>query len=465
MHQLPRPIFDIYALSLPRGHAFGDRLPAEAWRSEDGLAWGAVTRDVHDQSFGILVMRRREDWVWVMVRQEHGFRDSTDARTTIESSMNEGAPPEPIPPNTARRPALHDVQDRTPSEIFMVLTRPSHHVAAWLLNQVYLAFPNPDQSWAGDCQTENFHTRMWEAHLLACLREQGLLVTQPRPSPDFHIENRRGDEAWIEAVTANPPIRYNQVNAPLTSPPEDARERFFGRAALRFAKTLGNKLAKGYDCLPHVADKPFAIALADFHAPGSMVWSREALISYLYGMEARVVEIHGRRIASSTDVSHLLGDSAFPAGLFRNTVHSELSAVIFTNACSIAKFNRVGVSAGALTKGLRYVRFGKFYDQTPGALEGIPFCLDITSDEYRALWPQGYEPWSAELEIFHNPFARFPFPRTLLPEATHWFDAGGEITCESHYKTSVLWSQTLIQNDRDPMPTLRNPPLPAEPED
>ena len=274
---------------------------------------------MHDQSFGILVMRRREDWVWVMVRQEHGFRDSTDARTTIESSMNEGAPPEPIPPNTARRPALHDVQDRTPSEIFMVLTRPSHHVAAWLLNQVYLAFPNPDQSWAGDCQTENFHTRMWEAHLLACLREQGLLVTQPRPSPDFHIENRRGDEAWIEAVTANPPIRYNQVNAPLTSPPEDARERFFGRAALRFAKTLGNKLAKGYDCLPHVADKPFAIALADFHAPGSMVWSREALISYLYGMEARVVEIHGRRIASSTDVSHLLGDSAFPAGLFRNT--------------------------------------------------------------------------------------------------------------------------------------------------
>ena len=68
------------------------------------------------------------------------------------------------------------------------------------------------------------------------------------------------------------------------------------------------------------------------------------------------------------------------------------------------------MSAGALTKGLRYVRFGKFYDQTPGALEGIPFCLDITSDEYRALWPQGYEPWSAELEIFHNPFARFPFP-------------------------------------------------------
>jgi hypothetical protein len=360
---------------------------------------------------------------------------------------------------------LYDVQDRKPSDIFMLLVRPSHHVAAWLLNQVYLAFPSPDESWAGDCQTDNFHTRMWEAHLLACLREQGMLVSQPHPSPDFHIENRRGDEAWIEAVTANPPVRYNHVNAEPTSPPEDTRERFLGPAALRFAKTLGSKLQKRYDRLPHVADKAFAIALADFHAPGSMVWSREALIGYLYGMHAEVMEVDGRQIAWSSDVSHLLGDTAFPAGLFRTSVHSELSAVIFTNACSIAKFNRVGVSAGALTKGLRYVRFGKFYDRTPGALEGIPFCLDITSDEYRALWPQGYEPWSAELEVFHNPFARHPLPRTLLPEATHWFHAGGEVVSESHYETSVLWSRTLIQNDNDPMPTLGNPKLPVEPEE
>jgi hypothetical protein len=67
MHRLPQPIFDIYALSLPRGHAFRDRPPVEAWQSEDGLAWGIVTRDVNDRSFGVLVMRRREDHVWVMV--------------------------------------------------------------------------------------------------------------------------------------------------------------------------------------------------------------------------------------------------------------------------------------------------------------------------------------------------------------------------------------------------------------
>ena len=123
------------------------------------------------------------------------------------------------------------------------------------------------------------------------------------------------------------------------------------------------------------------------------------------------------------------------------------------------------VSAGALTKGLRYVRYGKFYDRTPGALDGIPFCLEIISDEYRALWPQGYEPWSAELEIFHNPFALHQLPPTLLPEATHWFHAGGEVVCKSHYETSVLWSRTLIQNDTDPMPRVRDLKVPVGPEE
>ena len=376
--------------------------------------------------------------------------------------MKEGAPPEPIPINAQRRPALYDMHGREPSTVFKLLTHPTHHVAAWLLNQVYLALPNPDRNWVGDCQTRNFHTRLWEAHLLAAFREQGLLVTQPYPSPDFHVMNRCGDEAWIEAVTANPSVPYDHVNSKLTGPPKDMVERFLGLAAVRFAKTLGNKLERHYDRLAHVSGKPFVIALADFQAPASMTWSREALVGYLFGMHAERAEVGGRVVAVSKPSSHLQGASHFPAGLFRNADHSELSAVVFTNACAISKFNRVGVSAGALVKSLRYVRFGKFYDRTPGALDGIPFCLDVASDEYRRLWPQGYEPWSAELEVFHNPYAQRPLPHALVPEATHWFEAQGEIVCRAHYETSVLWSKTLIQNDSDPMPTMGNFRQPAE---
>jgi hypothetical protein len=332
-----------------------------------------------------------------------------------------------MPPATPRRPALYDLKRRTASDIFKSLQMQAHHPAAWMLNQLYLALPKPDRNWAADCQTVNFHTRLWEAQLLASFREQGLLVTQPHEAPDFRIENRLGGEGWVEAVTANPAVPYNHSNAPPSTPPQVREELFFGSAALRFAKTLGNKIARRYDRLPHVVGRPFMIAIADFQAPASMIWSREGLIGYLYGLGADVAEIDGRRRAIKVSASHLLGNSGFRAGLFADDQQAELSAVIFSNACSTAKLNRVAISGGGAPKGLRCMRIGMFFDRTPGALEGIPFCLDVTGAEYRALWPHGYEPWSAELEVFHNPFARYPVPFELLPEATHWFDKDGEI--------------------------------------
>ena len=104
-------------------------------------------------------------------------------------------------------------------------------------------------------------------------------------------------EAWVEAVTANPPVPYNHVNSQPIHQPESRKELFLGPAAVRFAKTLGNKLQRGYDRLPHVSDKPFMIALADFQAPASMVWSREALIGYLYGMHVEVIDVKWRPVA------------------------------------------------------------------------------------------------------------------------------------------------------------------------
>jgi hypothetical protein len=464
MRELPQWEFDIYALSLPRGHGFGHRPPVGAWRSDDGMACGIVTKDVNDGSFGSLVMRRRVDLVWATTTKEYGFASKAEACARIAPLLKEGEPLEPLPPGTALRPALHDLNGRTPSDVFMVLARSSHVPAAWVLNQLYLALPTPDRNWVSDCQTANFHARLWEAQLLASFREQGLLVTQPHESPDFRIENTLGGEAWVEAVTANPPVAYNHVNAPHSVAPSSREELFFGPAALRFAKTLGNKLGRHYDRLPHVTGKPFMIGIADFQAPASMMWSREGLIGYLYGQGAEVAEVNGRQQAMPMPASQLLGPSAFPAGLFADDRHAELSAVIFSNACSIAKLNRVAVSGRGAPKGLRFTRIGNFFDRTPGALKGVPFCLDVTSDEYRSLWPQGYEPWSAELEVFHNPYARNPVPLELLPEATHWFEHDGERVCRSIYATSILWSQTLIQDEGQPAPRLEDFLLQADPD-
>lgn len=254
----------------------------------------------------------------------------------------------------------------------------------------------------------------------------------------------------MEAVTANPRVRYEPVGAVPSLQPEAAEELFFGPAALRFAKTIGNKLQRGYADMAHVIGHLFAIALADFHAPASMMWSREALLGYLYGLSAELVEVGGERVAIAGEADRLLGETGVPAGLFRNDAHPELSAIIFTNACALSKLNRIALTRGAPLGERRYVRYGKFYDRADGALDGIPFCLDVLSKEYRSLWPQTWEPWCAELEVFHNPFARTPLPHSLIPEATHWFEANGQMNYTSHYDTGILWSGSMMDAGRRP---------------
>lgn len=454
MREIPQWEFDFYALSLPRGHGFGDEPPVAAWSAGDGNGCGIVTENSKDDSFGLTLMRRRVDSVWTVTKRAGGFATIEAARKALEPDLAVGLALEPLPPGAVMRASLSDLAGREPSDVFKILRNKTHHPAAWALNQLYLALPKPDRNWVSDCQTTNFHTRLWEAQLLASFREQGLLVEQPFESPDFRIENRLGGEAWVEAVTANPPVPYNHVNAPFADVPTDPEEIFFGAAALRFAKTIGNKLARRYDQLPHVVQKPFILAVADFQASGSMLWSREGLIGYLQGFGATTAEVDGQMQAVPMLADHLLGPARFPAGLFSNAQHSELSAVIFTNACSIAKLNRVAISGGGAPEGFRYTRVGNFFDRTPGALKGIPFCFDITSAEYRGLWPHGYEPWTAEMEVFHNPYARHPVSVDLLPEATHWFEQAGEWMCSSVYEASILWSQTLITSTKQPALTL-----------
>lgn len=445
MNDISVTLFNVIALSLPRGLGFGGTPPVGAWMSDDNISCGALTRNRINGTYGVLIMRRRVDDVWCVLRIEDDLSSKDHAMTLIREQLEGQFLRAPLPEGVRRRARLWDARNVEASKIFMSLFSPTRRIGAWMLNQLYLALPNPDPNWASDCQTGNFHTRLWEAHLLASFREQGLLVTQGYQSPDFLVSSGRGGEAWVEAVTANPVERYEHYGAEPVEPPEDSRERTLGSAAVRFAKTIRSKLDKKYDALPHVVGKPFVIALADFHAPGSMLWSREALVSYLYGFFAHIVERDGIQVAEAEEVKCLLGDSEVPAGLFRLEKNANLSAVIFSNACSISKLSRVGISAGALLDGYRYIRIGEFFDRTPGALRGIPFSLDVSSAEYRALWPPYmYEPWSAEIEVFHNPLARHPIPDEMFPEVTHWREVNGEIKCSAFFETSVLRSRTLI---------------------
>jgi len=49
-----------------------------------------------------------------------------------------------------------------------------------------------------------------------------------------------------------------------------------------------------------------------------MTWTREALVSYLYGFFARVVERNGVQVAAAEEVRILRSDVKTPSGLFRS---------------------------------------------------------------------------------------------------------------------------------------------------
>ncbi len=446
--QLIKPIsqrqFELYALSLERGPNFEPSHIFSAYQVGRGGACGCILLDPERRAFTTLAMRRRVDHRWVCVDKSGPLSNPEAALDRLSVSMRGGDPPEPLPPAARRRPPLMKTGPRGTSPEFDLLTGTISHLPALMAaGECYLALPNPDANFVTDLQTNNFASRLFELYLLACIREQGLIVRQDHVSPDFWIE-KNGAACWIEAVTANSETPRAGGIGDWVHAPEDRNERLTGAPAERFAKTLRGKLQRNYHELDHVDGQPFALAIADFHESGSMVWSREALPTYLYGLRADVEGEGADRRAIGTPIANLTGKHGIPAGLFRDPDFAHLSAVVFSNAATLAKFNRMGFLAGWRPPGLEMIRHGLIFDRTPGALEPIPFELSVASPEYQSLWPWG-EAWCQELEVFHNPQATNPIPFDLIPGATHWFERDGDIECSTIWANSILSSVTHLR--------------------
>lgn len=450
-HQLITPIsqrqFELYALSLERGPNFS---PAQIFRSylaEHGNASGCILLDPERESFTSLTLRRRVDHRWVKTDESGPYTTPEAALDRLSISMHGCDPLEPLPPSTRRRPLLLKAGPRRKSREFEILTSTISHLPALMaIGECYLALPNSDANFVTDFQTSNFASRLFELYLLACFREQGLNVRQDHVSPDFRIE-KNGVECWVEAVTANSETPRASGIGDWVNAPADRNERLAGSPAERFAKTLRGKLQRNYHDLEHVKGRSFALALADFHESGSMIWSREALPTYLYGLRADIEGEGDQRRAVGTPIAKLTGKHGIPAGLFRDPDFAHLSGVIFSNAATIAKFNRMGFLAGLRPPGLKMIRRGILLDRTPGVLKPIPFELSVDSPEYHALWPWG-EAWCQELEVFHNPLATHPIPFDLIPGATHWFERDEDVECCTVWANSVLASITYLRIDR-----------------
>ena len=141
-------------------------------------------------------------------------------------------------------------------------------------------------------------------------------------------------------------------------------------------------------------------------------------------------------ISAIKNPDHVYGGKVVPSGFFDLPGAENVSAVLFSNAGTLAKFDRMGIAAGFIPTGHRYFRFGVRSNHKPNAVTPVSFFEEIKSEGYE-------EYWSDELQLFHNPNAKRP----LLPEEfsgiTQHFFKNGEVYSRTPQNT-IFASQTMI---------------------
>ena len=303
------------------------------------------------------------------------------------------------------------------SPIFENIRDTTHSQAAReQLQEIANWFIDGDGNFVREFQTNGTNARLWELYLFRVFHALDLDIDQSIAIPDFALEHK-GRKLFVEAVTAN---SQNKDPIDLMAGPTPMPENFWqfieNDMPIIFGSPLFSKMKKAYWEREPVKDNPFALAIADFHTPGSMVWSHTALSIYLYGTSVkRVMGPEGYEVAIPKPLwDHVRGAKVIPSNFFSQPGAENVSAIIFSNAGTKAKFSRMGTLAGFGDPSMSIRRIGTLSNPAPGALDGIPFDINIKNGKYT-------EEWADELEIYHNPNAVHPWPdETILPKATHF---------------------------------------------
>lgn len=434
------------------------------WSDTDETLLGLVFVDVTDGDYGTMIMHRdrigrfRSCEVDVSIRSRRQAEKAVRGR--IAELARDGVPDdfghqgdEPNAPYDVLSSSV--VKDDAALHPFFVHLRdhPSKAPARAVLREIGPWLAPSDPHFIREFQTNGFDQRIWELYLWATLREAGFDVEQPE-APDF-LCGAPGLSFTVEATTVGPSMSGPLAEHPSPSTPEEFAEFNANYMALKFGSALMSKLEKRnaagepYWDRPETKDKPFLIALADFHIPGgtetgpaSMTYSSSALWPYLYGH--RIVWYHdddGNLVIQAVPGADLAyGPKRAPTGYFDQPGSENISAILFSNAGTIPKFDRMGLAAGFEAPGFIFQRVGFRTDPDPNATVGIPFSQNVQDEGYT-------EFWGDELQVFHNPNARNPLPVGAFPGAQqHFFENGDQHTVGP--SGSVLSSLTLVTGIR-----------------
>lgn len=280
-------------------------------------------------------------------------------------------------------------------------------------------FGDIDGNFVDQFQSVNgFDSRLWEIYLFAFLTEEGFLFDRSNYRPDF-VVRKDGIEIGIEAVI---------VARPKTTPPSTDPSKLLNKSLeeiekensndmpLRFGSALYSKLSKKYWEDEHLKNKPLILAIADFHADQSMIWSFPALLGYLYGYdypysinENKEVVIKPQKI----DPYIKPNGEKIDSGFFFTPDSENVSAVLFSATATISKFTRMGIQAGFGVKDHMVLRVGAKFNKEGKAFLPEKFIYEVNEN--------CNESWGEGVSMFHNPNAKYPIDIDLFPNVAHHF--------------------------------------------
>jgi hypothetical protein len=310
-----------------------------------------------------------------------------------------------------------------------------------LLRKIQKNFHDPDGNFVEQFQTSGFDQRTFELFLHEMFRDYGREIDRNHDRPDF-ILRRDGLTVAVEAVTASPASNNGVI--PYSPFPDGSNDNIAQLIRhdlpIRLGSPLYSKLRKRYWELDQVKNKPLVFAIQDFSRPGSLLSSSVALSQYLYGIEHHSeYDVSGSLIVGHSNIDTHENDlKSIPSGFFRQPGSEHISAIIFTNSGTVAKFNRMGQEGDAHDASLIMFRYGTCYRHDPNASLPAPFLYEVnTSSSPRETWRQG------SIAI-HNPNAKLPIPIGWLGTSADMFFCDGDVITEFHEPFHPYMSMTCM---------------------
>lgn len=460
IREVTRRQFDAYCyVRNPYLRTFSNEV---AWfEAFDKKILGVVVIELYDKDFGFVILGRDARSIFQAIKlPEQFYNDMADAVQALIETFEEFRNDDQLNyPQGDEKSLPHEIfrlqitDERKVHPYFkLLLTEPRFEAARNLIQEIAYSYLDVDGNYIKDFQSTGFDARLWELYLYVYLHTAGFSIDKSFQAPDYCL-NYFSVELSIEAVTVNASELFDEKG------PTNAMEAHLLRLdymPIKFGSPLTSKLKKRYWEKEHVKGKPLIFAIHDYHqpanrdTPGSMTWSRFALMDYLYGVRPKTREEADKFVAEYTTdevgveavlekiKTHNWKGKSIPSNYFGLPDAENVSAVLFSNNGTITTFNRMGKLAGLGSHAYKMIRFGYKFDPEPFATEPQIFAINIDAPEYEEAWSDG-------LVMYHNPYAKFPVDPNCFSDISHvWYDPDKNILREYIQPGNVFSSLTTV---------------------